>query len=119
MYNEKLPVRGKFETNLENDQFKCHETIYVLQGPRSSLISLKTSQLLNLIRVANNVNSNHGNTVPEFLSEFPNVTNGMGACKCDPVRVHVNPEIAPVAQLHRRIPFHVRKKVEKKIKELE
>ena len=119
MSNESLPVRGKFETTLENDQFKCHETIYVVEGPSSSLISWKTSQLLNLIRVANNINSNHGNTVPEFLSKFPNVTNGMGACKCDPVKVHVNPGIAPVAQPHRRIPFHVRKKVEEKIKELE
>ncbi len=39
--------------------------------------------------------------------------------KGDPVRIEVNPDCAPVAQRHRRIPFYVRSKVREKLKQLE
>ena len=54
-----------------------------------------------------------------MLKEFPTVTTGMGACKGEPVRIHVDNSITPVAQPHRRIPFHVRKQVEEKLIQLE
>jgi hypothetical protein len=120
MSKEPLFVCGKFQTKLKSDKCECSDTFYVVKGPSSSLISWKTSQKLNLIKVANSVaNSSTESSVPDFLSEFPNVTNGMGACKGDPVKVYVDPSVKPTIQPHRRIPFQVRKKVEAKIKELE
>ena len=43
----------------------------------------------------------------------------MGEHKGEPVRIHVDESITPVAQPHRRIPFHVRKQVEEKLTQLE
>ena len=43
----------------------------------------------------------------------------MGEYKGEPVRIHVDESITPVAQPHRRIPFHVRKQVEEKPRQLE
>ena len=45
--------------------------------------------------------------------------NGMGEYKGEPVRIHVDESVRPVAQPHRRIPFHVRKQVENKLRQLE
>jgi transposase InsO family protein len=119
-----LELRGRFEAELRNDGVSCRETFYVAEGPSTSLLSWKTSQMLNLIRTANAVTEKtravtEKTWVPDYLAEFPNVTKGMGACKVDPVKIHVDPNISPVAQPHRRIPFHVRKQVEEKLLELE
>ena len=43
----------------------------------------------------------------------------MGEYKGEPVRIHVDESVGPVVQPHRCIPFHVRKQVEDKLKELE
>ena len=43
----------------------------------------------------------------------------MGEYKGTPVRVHVDESVKPVALPHRRIPFHVRKQVERKLEQLE
>ena len=45
--------------------------------------------------------------------------NGMGEYKSEPIRMHVDESIKPVAQPHRRIPFYVRKQVEEKLRQLE
>ena len=43
----------------------------------------------------------------------------MGKYKGEPARIHVDESVKPVAQPHRRVPFHVRKQVEEKLKQLE
>ena len=43
----------------------------------------------------------------------------MGEYKGEPVRIHLDESVRPVAQPHRRIPFHVRKQVEDKLRQLE
>ena len=57
--------------------------------------------------------------LPKFLHEFPKVTAGMGVCKGEPVKIHIDDSVKPVAQPHRRIPFPVRKQVEEKLLQLE
>ena len=44
---------------------------------------------------------------------------GTGKCKTEPVRIYVDESQKPIAQPHRRIPFLVRKLVEKQLKQLE
>ena len=53
---------------------------------------------------------------PDFLQEFPELT---GECKGEPVRIHVDESIKPVAQPHCNITFNVRKQIEEKLKQLE
>ena len=35
------------------------------------------------------------------------------------LKIHIDPEVTPVAQPQRRVPFHVRKDVEEKLQELQ
>jgi hypothetical protein len=119
MSEKPLNLCGKFEAELRNQQHSYRETFYVISGPSSSLLSWKTSQRLKLIQVVNTVSDAVDPRIPDVVKEFPNISVGMGACKGEPVKIHIDHSIKPVAQPHRRIPFHVRKKVEEKIRELE
>ena len=80
-----------------------------------------TSQKLNLIKAVSTIGQPPVNLppgAPDFLKDFPSLTNGMGEYKGEPVRIHVDESIKPVAQPHRRIPFHVRKQVEENLRQL-
>ena len=50
--------------------------------------------------------------------EYPR-TAGVGKLKDYQLKIHIDPEITPVAQPQRDVPFHVRKQVEAKLKELQ
>ncbi|CAB4030059.1 Retrovirus-related Pol poly from transposon, partial [Paramuricea clavata] len=45
--------------------------------------------------------------------------DGIGKIKDKKVKLHIDPEIQPKQQSHRRIPFHIRKDVEKELQRLE
>ena len=47
------------------------------------------------------------------------VFRGVGRLKDYQLKIHIDPEVTPVAQPQRRVPFHVRKDVEKKLQELQ
>ena len=97
------------------------ETFYVAKGSSSSILSRTTSQTLNLIKGVSAVEppGNLPPDAPDFLKEFPNLTSGMGKYKGEPAHIHVDESVKPVAQPHRQVPFHVRKQVEEKLKQLE
>ena len=60
-----------------------------------------------------------GTAVHAIVNKHDAVFNGVGKLKEYQLKVHLNPDITPVAQPQRRLPFHVRKDVEKKLKELQ
>jgi len=47
------------------------------------------------------------------------VFSGVGKLKDYQLKIHIDPEVTPVAQPPRRVPFHVRKQVEAKLTELQ
>lgn len=51
-------------------------------------------------------------------AKHPEVFNGFGKLKGRAVRLHIDPNVNPVAQPIRRTPFSLRSKVEAKIQEL-
>ena len=116
MSSKPLELCGTFESDVTSNDEKSHGTFYVAKGPSRSLLSWKMSQRLKLIQVANTV---EGTTIPELLHKFSEVTTGMGEYKGEPVKIHIDESIKPVAQPHRRIPFHVRKQVEGKLDQLQ
>ena len=57
-------------------------------------------------------------TVEQMTSRFPELFKGIGKLKNYQAKLHVNPEVRPVAQTVRRIPFGLRDKVEAEIQSL-
>ena len=65
------------------------------------------------------VNQSVGTAVHAILNKRDAVFNEVGKLNDYQLKVHLNPDITPVAQPQRRLPFHVRKDVEKKLNELQ
>jgi len=122
MSSKPLNLCGKLRVSVASDHLSSEETFYVAEGSSGSILSWITSQKLNLIKAVSTVEQPPADLppgVPDFLKDFPRLLNGMGEYKGEPIRIHVDESVRPVAQPHRRIPFHVRKQAEDKLRQLE
>ena len=54
----------------------------------------------------------------KLITQFSDVFTGIGKLKNDQVKLYVNSSVTPVAQKARRIPFHLRQKVDKELEKL-
>ncbi len=107
-----------FTAIIDSGKIRSQETFHVIEGQGGSLLSWSASRKLRLIDTVDIVNTitPKSETFPSVLSEFPNLFTGVGKLKCPPVKLHINKNIRPVAQPHRRVPFHVRKQLEEQLK---
>ena len=117
-----LPLLGMFVGTIETEQFTHTTKVYVFQGSYGTLMSHRTSDKLNLIKInkkavlANLVtNSNTDSIAEEFADRF----EGLGKLTKVQVKIHLNPDAMPVIQPHRRIHFHLRQKVKDELLHLE
>uniref|UniRef100_H3A6Z3 Gypsy retrotransposon integrase-like protein 1 n=1 Tax=Latimeria chalumnae TaxID=7897 RepID=H3A6Z3_LATCH len=107
-----LPVLGKFHTTIESTTKVRNETFYAVEGVGGSLLSWKTSQGLDLIKVVQQVTQD--NPVEPFvetlLHDYDDLFHRLGKLKHFQTKT-----VQPVAQPHHRIPFHIRKELEKQL----
>lgn len=109
---------GKFHSTIVCGKKTASDVFYVVKGNCGCLLSVNVSQKLGLIQVADHVVHNVGNTECPEVKKYPKVFEGIGRLKNFEVKLHINEAIPPVAQRHRRIPFHERQKVTKELLEL-
>ena len=116
---DRLSTLGQFEGEIECQQAKRQKvTIQVLRGNHGSLLSYKTALALGILDL-------HINQIKEsplshdIENKFPDLFNGIGRLKDVEVQLHIDSTVEPVAQRARRIPFHIRKKVETELSNLE
>ena len=112
-----LKILGKFETVIEtHERVTCAEFYVVRKNTKAggSLICYKTAHELGLITVVNRVLN-----TDSPINKYKDVFSGIGKMRNYQVKLHIDKTVKPVAQAHRRIPFHVRKQVESKLKEME
>lgn len=115
-----LHLFGKFSTTVAHRNNRITTDVYVAEGNAVSIISRDASKALQLVaEVASCTSPTPSAGFDEILSDCTPVTTGIGCYKGEPIHITVDPAIPPVAQPHRRIPFHVRAKVEGKLKQLE
>ena len=79
----------------------------------------KSATELDLLHVANSVSIQSEDISSKISAKFPKVFEGVGKLKDFQQTIHVDPKIHPVAQAPRRVPFHVRRKKEGKLDELQ
>ena len=96
---------------------------YIIGGNNDSLLSYDTSVQLDLIPEINSVHeenkNNLGGNVQYLLRKYPELFQGIGKLKDTKIKLHIDENVPHVAQHHRRIPFHMREKVEKELERLE
>ena len=121
-YRSKVPLRvlGKFDTTLESETKKLNAKLYVVEGSGGSLLSWKTSQALRLLQTIQQVkdlSSKPDTKGPaNLIEEYDDLFHGLGKLKNYQVKLHIDEVVPPVAQPHRRVPFHVPKQLEEQLR---
>ena len=120
-YQSKVPLRalGKFTTALESETKKLSDKLYVVEGSGGSLLSWKTSQGLNLLqtvqKIGNRPSKPENNAPANLIEGYDDLFHGLGKLKGYQIKLHIDENVPPVAQPHRRVPFHVRKQLEEQV----
>ena len=112
-----MEVLGTFESDIESKtRFTC-ATFYVTKCTHGSLLSYQTASELSLIQICvNSIQEHDFMTVEDLKQLHPELFNGVGKLTHFQVKLHIDESVQPVAQPHRRIPSHIREKVENEIK---
>ncbi|GFN77010.1 nfx1-type Zinc finger-containing-like protein [Plakobranchus ocellatus] len=107
---QKLSVMGCFTTTTSHKKYATKAMFHVVQNHDftcSNLLSASTSETLGIISFA------HSIKVPD------DIFHGFGKLEGINIKLHIDNDVQPKAQTHRRIPYHVRRDVEKELKCLE
>ena len=80
------------------------------------LISINTSSIPSVNTFTPTASTNNSNGI---LKRYPDLFTGIGKMKDFQVEIHIDPSVPPVTQPHRRIPFHLRKKLDAELDKLE
>lgn len=106
-----LKVMGKCQLNVESKNTIDCDTFYVVQGNHGALLGYPLASKLGLVKIINQI------TDPKV--KYPKLFEGIGKYKGTPIKLHIDEHVKPVAQRHRRTPFHLRGKVEKELVKLQ
>ena len=147
-YGSRSPLRllGKFTATLSNSEKYDVADIYVVQGTHNvgSLLGSRSATALGILRIVNRVacdntqKSERNSTlkkqdpsvlqtestspvtsVDSLIAEYDDLFHGIGKLKGVQVKLHIDDQIQPVAQKHRRVPFHLREKLDTELERLE
>ena len=113
MYGAALQLKllGQFEILVESQHRVSVSTIHVVPGNYGCFLSYKTASSLGLVTVNVHAVQAQISQHETLIVEFPNIFDGIGQLKDHTVKLHIDKKVSPIAQLLRKIPFHMRKQV--------
>ena len=120
-----FPILGKLDTFVAFEGKSANVPFYVINGNHQSLLSYATAQELGLIKIAHcsvNTTSAEQETPIDYcqlMEEYSDIFTGIGKLKDASIDIHVDETVTPVVQPHRRVPFSIRKQIEKELQHLE
>ena len=89
---------------------------YVVHGDNmNSILGLETASRLGIIQIINSISKKIkqlASPLREIVNNHKSRFQGIGKLKDVKVKLSIDAEIKPVANKHRRIPFHLREKVD-------
>ena len=116
---EPLPMIGVIDVEVKSVNGKTAKTqFHVVKSRNGNLLSLKTAEELKLITI-HNIRTK-GMTSKQITEKYKSLFEpGIGKVKGKEIKLHIDEDVKPKQQRHRRIPFHTRKDVEKELERLE
>lgn len=115
--SEPLAVKGAFSCDISIGEKTEHTEFIVIKGNGEPLLGRETAVRLGVLRIGANISA-VTDLKHTLQQQYPEVFRGVGKLKTKQVKLHIDPEVRPVAQPLRRIPFNLREAVEATIKEL-
>ena len=118
----KLPVAGEFYATLAVNDRGSRERFVTIDGPGQLILGREAAVSFGVLALPEPANVAHikdDETLKQQLSKaYPGVFNGVGKLKGVQAHLHVDPDVIPVAQKQRRVPFALEHKVKAKVTEL-
>ena len=120
-YGSKKPldVLGEFTAELclhkGSERRRIDIDFTVIQGEGHALLGYKSAKQLGILQI-NQVDVKTANQ--DIYRNYDELFQGLGKLKNHQVKIHTDPDVRPVIQQVRRLPFSLRSKVENKLKEL-
>ena len=117
-----LKIDGMFYGNISFKGSKHICRFHVISDHKSGcVIGRNTAIELGILKLSQNIHALTSDSIysAELKKKYPAVFQGLGKLKGFQLKLNIDSSVPPVSQHLRRIPFHVRKKIEIKIKELE
>ncbi|XP_029957004.1 uncharacterized protein K02A2.6-like isoform X2 [Salarias fasciatus] len=115
-----LSLVGMFRCEVKANDKQTLCRFYVKSGKGCSLLGYDTATQLGLINVVNTMSTPQPSTVADKLvKDNPELFRGIGKLKDFQVKLHIDTTVQPTCQPHRRVPFHIRQRVEKELEKLE
>ncbi|KAK3751390.1 hypothetical protein QZH41_002583 [Actinostola sp. cb2023] len=113
-----LPVLGKFEADVISAVTNTSNIaqFYVVDGADGNLLGYKTATDLRLLHIVNTLSTPKGTSI---VDEYSDCFKGLGKMKDKTAKLHIDSSVKPLAQRHRRVPFHMRDQVEAELKNLQ
>lgn len=110
-----------FKCNVEQGQKVEQCTFYVIKGGCFNIRIYRTSKALGLIKIVTTVSSipQYSTVADELVATHPELFQAIRKLKDYQVKLHINPDVKPTCQPHRRVPFHLCQKVEDELHKLE
>ena len=110
-----LSVLGKVDSLLEVGDRRHHEAVYVVEGQRSSLLSKRACEELQLVKVSREVYQVTDGR-PEFRKEFPALFTGLGKLNAESYRITLKGETEPVClYTARKVPHPLQQRVREEL----
>ena len=125
---EKLTVLGTFKARVTTISQSTVVKFYVIQGSAGAILGKTSAEELNLLQVGPPVSepptvaSLAQQPSPEtqaVVDKHPDVFSGLGKLRNVQLKLHIDPNIVPIQQPIRRIPFHTRQRVSEELKRLQ
>ena len=114
--NYQLPILGMITAAIQFQSTSLKSNFYIAKGSSGNLLSCQTAERLGILKITINTAISSPNHIED---EFQDLFGGIGKIKNSQVQLHIDTDITPKQQKHRRIPFHIRKDVERELQRLE
>ena len=111
-----LKLLGSFTAQAGIERGETQAEFIVIGGVGEPLLGRQTASELGVLKMGPDVMS-IGEAVP-VMERYKEVFEGVGKLKDYQLKLHIDPNVKPVAQHARRIPYSLRDKVKEKIDEL-
>ena len=117
------PCKGLYVGTIMFEDQVTNAKIYVLKDNVETLLSGKVCEDLGIIKLNENIirkaNQEEDPHKEKLLKAFPELFQGIGLLKDYKATFHVDPDVKPVAEPQRPIPFHLRNKWKEAVEKLE
>ena len=117
-YGSKQPLKvlGTFSALARVGEKEADAEFVVIDGEGAALLGRETAIQLGVLKLGIPICSVISKE--SIMSDYKEIFEGVGKLKDYQVKLHVDPDVPPVAQPVRRTPFSLRDKVKEKVEEL-